>query len=360
MNDKDQYGKVETPISLIKEIYGLLSPPSGLRVYEPGVGTNLFRKNYPTSCYYSGCEIKPTIPLEDIFIGDFFEHELEEYDLILGNPPFRVETNSSSTSPIPTKPSQKTIWMDIVKRCWKHLIIGGKLAMILPCIWLKPDKAGIYTLFTTNHIEYIRTFDSTESNKLFKYKGQTPSCYVIVRKLAEPISMNTFKLWDNGFIDFTLKLGYCIPTKNAKLLSSLIINDPLKVIKIASVVPKGSIVELINDKPDTYPIIVGTSNKTTFNGLYHTSPGLYQGIPKIILAHKRLPIPYLDLEGKYGVHGRDKYVIIGSDDELQMIYKFLNTELAQKIIKSFTIRMNYYEKYIFDYVPGIKDLQGYK
>lgn len=354
--DRDVYGKVESPLSLIQEMYSLLKPDSGLRVYEPGVGTNLFRDNYPSDYKsYSGCEIHPTCELPpEIFIGDFFEHPLESYDLILGNPPFRVETTCPSTSPIATKPSQKTVWPDIVKRCWENLVDGGRLAMILPCIWLKPDKASIYSLFTTNCIEYLRTFDSTESNKLFRYNGQTPSCYVIVRK-APPNP--TFKIWDKTeFIDFTLKPGYCIPTKNAKLLGEIQSNiqEPLKVVKVATLVPPG----LIIDNPtQNFPIILGASynnGQLIFNGLEHTEPGPYQGIPKIILAHKRLPIPFLDLSGTYGIHGRDKYVIMAdTTDELKEIYEFLQKPLAQTIIKSFTIRMNYYEKYIFEYLPKI-------
>lgn len=357
-NDRDVFGKVETPVDLIKEIYSLLSPQENLRIYEPGVGTNLFMKHYPiTYQSYSGCEIKPTCDLPpEIFIGDFFEQTLGEYDLILGNPPFRVETNCPSTSPIATKPAQKTIWMDMVKRCWGHLTNGGRIAMILPCIWLKPDKAGIYGLFTSHCIEYIRTFDSAESNKLFKYNGQTPCCYVIVKK-SEP--NDTFKLWDkNGFIDFKLKPGYCIPTKNAKLLGDIQeqLQEHLSIIKVATLVPTGKVI----DNPlKKYPIILGasyTNNELIFNGLEHEEPGPYQGTPKIILAHKRLPIPYLDLEGKYGIHGRDKYVILGTEDELKSIHEFLKTPLAQTIIKSFTIRMNYYEKYVFDYMPSIKDI----
>ena len=44
--DRDIYGKVESPISLVQEMYSLLSLHPGLRVYEPGVGTEVFRKYY--------------------------------------------------------------------------------------------------------------------------------------------------------------------------------------------------------------------------------------------------------------------------------------------------------------------------
>jgi hypothetical protein len=357
LNDRDIFGKVETPVTLIKEIYSLLVPPPNLSVYEPGVGTNIFQQHYPTFCKYSGCEIKPTCDLpSNIFIGDFFDQKLETYDLILGNPPFRVESTVPSTSPIPKKPIQKTIWPDIVKRCWNHLKPDGKMAFILPCIWLKPDKAGIYDLFTSHRILFLRTFDCVESNKLFHYKGQTPCCYVIVQK-SPPLE--TFKIHDGDrFIDFKLKPGLCIPTKNADLLQKSLskFSEPLKVIKISSTVPEG---EVIDNPQLNYPIILGASlveGQLIFNGIESEIPGLFQGTPKIILAHKRLPIPFLDLDGIYGVHGRDKYVILGTDEELKKIYAFLFREETQTIIKSFTIRMNYYEKYVFDYLPSVNEI----
>ena len=124
---------------------------------------------------------------------------------------------------------------------------------------------------------------------------------------------------------------------------------------MATLTPSGSI---IDNPTKHFPIILGasyTNGQLIFNGLEHSEPGPYQSIPKIILAHKRLPIPFLDLSGTYGIHGRDKYVIVADNlEELKVIYEFLLTPFAQKIIKSFTIRMNYYEKYIFDYIPSPK------
>jgi hypothetical protein len=341
-------------VSLIKEIYSHLAPylRPHLKVYEPGVGDHRFFKHYPLPCLYEGCEIEPltsvaitTVSVEknlSVFEGDFFEQPLQSYDLILGNPPFRVETTGPSSSPIPTKPKQKTIWPDIVQRCFKHLTQDGILAMVLPCIWLKPDKAGIYELFTQHRILFLKCFSCVESNKLFGYKGQTPVCYVIVQK-SSPLS--SFQLWDKKFISFSLLPGHCIPTRKAGLLqySRSLFKTSLKPIKIATATetklvpsPKNGVLYTYKDnEPYGIPDV---------SGIYH--------VPKVILIHKSKPFPFLDLEGKYGVGGRDKYVF--TEDPKRM-YHFLSQPIVQEILTCFTIRMNFYEKYAFDYIPCLEE-----
>ena len=97
----------------------------------------------------------------------------------------------------------------------------------------------------------------------------------------------------------------------------------------------------------------------TINGFYATTPGSYHGIPKIILANKCLPIPHADYEGVYGLYGRDKYIILGA--QLEKVYDFLKEPIVQQIIKSFNIRMNFYEKHVFQYLPDPRqcDVEDY-
>jgi hypothetical protein len=347
---EDRLGRVPTPLCLIKEIYTLLAPylRHGLRVYEPGVGDNRFFANYPLPCNYEGCEIEAgTLDLPDfIYRGDFFTQTLTEYDLILGNPPFRIETTGPSTSPIPNKPKQKTIWGDMVQRCFKHLKQEGILAMILPCIWLKPDKAGIYELFTQHRMLYLKCYSCVESNKLFGYKGQTPVCMVIVQKSPPNPS---FFIHDSKFVSFALSPQHCIPTRNANLLqySRSLFTKSLTPIKIAT----ATRTDLI-PSPTRNPVLYTYKQNEVYG--VEDGTGLYQGIPKVMLLHKSKPFPILDLEGKYGVGGRDKYVFL---EDPQRMFAFLSQPIVQEILTSFTVRMNFYEKYTFDYLPCLNECE---
>jgi type I restriction-modification system DNA methylase subunit len=366
--NKHKFAEVFTPPELVKEILEKIETIETIetindRIYEPGVGQGAFleqiiNKNFKS---YEGCEINPTEefktkyfnhPNINIFEGDFFNHELKEYDLIIGNPPFYQD--GFKGPPCAKTRKGKTIWPQIVKRCWQHLAPDGILAMVLPCIWLKPDKEHIYDLFTEHQILYLRVYTCVESNKLFKYNAQTPCCYVIVKKTKSP-EPNIIKLYDENsstksrFVSFTLKPGYCIPTQNAELIHSFIPTMKINPIKIAFI-KKEIETHVIKEPKSTnnkiYPLI--TTYKDTIYGYESTQPGKYQGIPKIIMAHKTFPILFMDKEGTYGLYGRDKYIFTGSNIKDQ--YEYLSQHDVQKIIKSFTIRMNFIEKDIFKYI----------
>ena len=230
--------------------------------------------------------------------------------------------------------------MPQLKKCFHHLLPGGLLAMVLPCIWLKPDKEKIYDLFTSHQILYLRVYTAVKSNKLFHYNAQTPCCYVIVEKTP---TYKPMMLWDNDWVPFSLKSGWCIPTQNASLINSFQPRIKLNPIKIAYIKDIDPII--IKEPKNKYPII--TTYKDTIYGFESDEPGKYQDRPKIIMAHKTFPIPFLD-KGIYGVYGRDKYVFLGPNLEEQ--YEYLSDPIVQKIIKSFTIRMNFIEKDIFKYI----------
>jgi hypothetical protein len=359
MNNKERYGEVETPDFFIKEIFSLLEPLLSsykqIDAYEVGYGRGTFYRNYNLKerTNYTGCEINDTYELpKNITRGDFYDQELNTYDLILGNLPF----NSGGLLNVPCKHKKKgtTVWKNMLRRCVKHIRDNGYGAFIIPCMWLKPDKENIYDLLCQYQIQYLKIYNATESNKIFKYQCQTPICYIIFKKTLTISS--SFNLYDKDkFIYFNLYRPLCIPTQNGALLQKCImfIKDRphisvLNPIKVACM--KKAIVDSGNDK-DIFSITTSIlkDENLEIKGFYSVIPGAYHGVEKIILSHKRLPIPIYDKEGKYGIYGRDKYVFTG--DKLLQVYTFLQTEYVQKIIKSFGVRMNFYEKYIFDYIP---------
>ena len=373
-DNKHKFAEVFTPPELVKEILEKIKMIETTytkelekckRIYEPGVGKGAFLEQIKDFETYDGCEINPSNELNkfkindkiNIFEGDFFQHELKEYDLIIGNPPFYKDGFKGPPTAKSKNKKGTTIWPQIVKRCWEHLAPNGILAMVLPCIWLKPDKEKIYNLFTEHQILYLRVYTCVESNKLFNYKAQTPCCYVIVQK-TKALQPNIIQVYDQEskykFISFTLKPGYCIPTQNAELIQSFVPTMKINPIKIAYInkeiettlikEPKSK----INENNQQYPLI--TTYKDTIYGYESIHPGKYQGIPKIIMAHKTFPILFLDKEGIYGLYGRDKFIFLETNEKILEQYEYLSQPIVQKIIKSFTVRMNFIEKDIFKYL----------
>ena len=346
-SNKHKFAEVFTPPTLVKEIVSLL--PKAKNIYEPGVGQGAFLEEIQHDFVsYEGCEINPTKkwdnPKINIFEGNFFDHELKEYELIIGNPPFYQDGFKGP----PCAKSRKgtTIWPQIVKRCWDHLVPNGILAMVLPCIWLKPDKEQIYNLFTEHQILYLRVYTCVESNKLFNYKAQTPCCYVIVQKTKSFKPIQIYDETKSRFVSFNLTPGYCIPTLNAELIQSFVPTLKLNVTKVAFIKKEIENNPIVKEPKNKFPLI--TTYKDTIYGYESNEPGKFQGIPKIIMAHKTFPILFLDKEGTYGLYGRDKYVFTGPN--LMEQYEYLSQPIVQKIIKSFTVRMNFIEKDIFKYL----------
>lgn len=358
MNNKEKYGEVFTPPSLILEIYDLLIPliqnKETIDLYEPGIGKGAFYNNYDKNLLkktnYYGCEINENymLPCSTMTHGDFFDLSLNEYDVIVGNLPF----NHNGLMNVPCSKHKSrgiTIWGKMLKKCIFHLKKEGFIAVIIPCIWLKPDKENIYELITNYKIHYLKIYNSYESNKLFNYECQTPTCYVIFQKTPCTYS---FKIYDSTFIDFQLYKNLCIPTKNANLLyKSLLFIKQRPYIKTLDVIKIATMKKITHTENTKDPFIITSSvivnNELVLKGFH--SNNFCNNYEKVILCHKRLPLPIYDKQGDYGIYGRDKYIFVG--DNLQLIYDFLSLVCIQTLIKSFTIRMNFYEKYIFDYIP---------
>ena len=70
--------------------------------------------------------------------------------------------------------------------------------------------------------------------------------------------------------------------------------------------------------------------------------------------------PYFDKEGKYGISNRDNYIIIDKTvDEFIKIQKFLSSKLALFLFETTRYRMKFLEKYIFELIPDISQLNDF-
>ena len=110
-----------------------------------------------------------------------------------------------------------------------------------------------------------------------------------------------------------------------------------------------------------YKIITGATilkqngNTLGLNGFIGTLPGCHQGQKKIILPHKRYLRVLRDYSGVYGLYGRDMYVFLcKTDEELDALANFLELDFVKKMVEEgFSIRMNFIEKYVYQYLPNI-------
>jgi hypothetical protein len=298
------------------------------------------------------------------------------FDYIIGNPPY----NCNGVKKVPTKNSTSkkedgnTIWTEFIKKNISLLKEGGKMNVLIPSIWMKPDKAGMYELLLTHRIEKLHTLDSSEVNKLFDYHVQTPICYFLLTKRENADKLithspnNKIELYDElkqDYTQFTLIKDIPIPLCFASIVNKFLLlrekYGKLNVIK-TNMPKKG--VKLNNVFSLDYPFqnvhttILNKNTKTPELQIKYSNEELsFHREPKIIMAHKMYGFPYIDKEGSYGISTRDNYIIKNKTmGEMELIKEFLSTELILFLFETTRYRMRYLEKYVFEYIPDFSKI----
>lgn len=320
----------------------------------------------------------------NIYENDYLEIDNNTFirpNIIIGNPPYNV--NGLAKVPTNTSKSKKadgrTIWRDFVHKNLSLLEENGLMCILIPSIWLKPDKYGMYDLLLQYKITNLHCLDASESSKLFHQSAQTPICYFLLEKVnttpnyhnntnttynnINNTNTNIITIYDSskqGYIDFPLYKNIPIPLKFAsivkKILSKRLLYSELKIIKTN--MPCNNALTFTNNQtsltqyPCIHSCLLSKQKKPELSIKYSPIPLNYHGIPKLVMGHKMYGFPYLDEDGMYGISNRDNYIIINkSFAELKILQLCLSTTLILFLYETTRYRMRYLEKYVFEYLP---------
>ena len=419
-NAKNNYGIVYTPDPLVDKILDLIPKHyyenPHLKWLDVGAGNGAFslnlynrlvtnlaqtfpnletRRNHIIKNMISLCEIYPPHieKLNELFSrdaniisSDFLTLELNKdvkhFDFIIGNPPYNINgaLKTPTNKSLKKNNDGKQIYVDFVKKSLTLLNKCGHLALIIPSLWLKPDKAGLYySLLHSNFvIEKLHCLNTSETQKAFLYKAQTPTCFFYghlkekekEKEKDKQVSLAIYDKLNKSYVDYVLRPNYPIPTNGINIINKLLHYvdkvGHLKVYK-SNNPPKNSLFynNNNNNNNNPHPNIQTTKlyKKTPLliinysNNLQH-----YANQPKLILAHKMYGFPYLDSSGVYGISTRDNYILTSADysiNELREIQAFLSTKIALFIFSTTNYRMRYLERYAFQYIPAITKLKEF-
>jgi len=399
--DKNNYGIVYTPNSLVDKILDLIplehyKNPT-LKWLDIGAGNGAFSLNLYNrlmnnlSRAIPNNETRKTHILENMLymceiyiphinkLETLFSHKTniiktdflmlnanQHFNIIIGNPPYNINgaLKTPTNNSLKKTDDGKQVYVEFVKKSLTLLETNGHLALIIPALWMKPDKAGLYNILVNNNftINFLHCLSTNETQKEFLYQAQTPTCFFYGTYGKVP-PKNSIPIYDKiykTYMCYNLLPNYPIPTHGITIINKLLYYVEqvgyLKVYKSNSP-PKKSLF----GKSDTNTILniktTNLSNKTPqliknySNILQH-----YANIPKLILAHKMYGFPYLDSSGNYGISSRDNYILTINDyslEELKQIQAFLSTKFALFIFSTTNYRMRYLEKYAFLFLPNI-------
>ena len=412
--DKLKYGEIYSPFSLIEEMFNLFEPTvftqKDNKWLDAGAGLGYYsivlfdklnkglkeviiideeRKEHIIKNMIYLVEIKKENinylknyfgENANIYDGDFLSSSFSwtfNFDYVIGNPPYNI--NGIKKVPTNKKLNKKTedgetIWISFIKKSITLLKSGtGQLCVIVPSIWMKPDKMLTYNYLTSYKIEKIHCFTNTETNKIFKGEAQTPTCYFLLTKKKTDYYIDLYDTCQQKYVHFLLtskiKKATPIPLFGQTIINKLkpfIEKAGGHLIAIKTNLPNSK--TKLSDKYDPvhYPfpniktciIEHKTQPKLVIN--YSNIPQKYHGIKKIVLAHKMYGFPFLDYEGKYGISNRDNYIILNeNENELEKLKYFLSSKLALYIFETTRYRMKYLEKYAFEFIPDITKLPDF-
>ena len=318
-----------------------------------------------------------------------------KFDLIVGNPPYNI--NGKIKTPTTSNATNKkndgiTIYPKFIENSLELLNINGLLCFIIPIIWLKPDKYNLYYTLTNYKILKLHILSNFESNKYFNYNCQTPTCYFLLQKTISSNNtninntnidntnkiINIYDKFERKYIEYILYNNYPIPIHGINIVNKMInLTKKYGCLKIIKTNLPSNNITISNNKStiNSYCNIKSCiKNKTNANKInaniinakvfdinnyelvlnYSNKPAPYYNIPKIVMAHEVYGIPFLDTSGLYGITTRDNYVVKDyTINELEFLKYFLSSKTVMFIYSTTRYRMQYLEKYCFEFIPNI-------
>jgi tRNA1(Val) A37 N6-methylase TrmN6 len=418
--DKLEYGEICTPFSLITQMLNLFPPLAfsdpHKTWFDVGAGQGYFslliferlnlglvelfpdeteRKTHIVEKMLYMLELKETNVAAlrvlfgekaNIICADFCEYDSatdkhgtdkhgtynKYFDYIIGNPPY----NAHGLKKVPTKKDTDkkndgtTLWTKFISKSLTLLQPQtGQLCMIVPALWLKPDKSHTYARLTRYKLEKIHCFSSNATNTLFKGEAQTPTCFFLLTNtpaVPDEKNMNNISLYDTqrgAYVDFPHQNGKPLPLFGAHIIKKLQpwLVKPLRVFKTNMPSKKSQFTDAMYKYPYTNIttcVLEGLQPVLLLN--YSDIPQPFHGMKKLVLAHKMYGFPYWDKHGHYGIANRDNYVVLDKTDaEFAQLAAFLSTKFALYLFEATRYRMRYLERYAFEFIPDITCLDGF-
>ena len=288
--------------------------------------------------------------------------------IYIGNPPY----NSNGIKKVPTNTTHNkrkdgnTIWTNFIHHAVHCMKQGDYMLFLVPSIWMKPDKAGIYNLLTNYKLHKIRTYTNTETARLFKQKAQTPICMFLMEKKKNDFIVSLYNKFQTCYEPYQYSYGEPIPLCGSTIVAKL---RPY-VKKYGTLQVKKTNMPRKHITISTQPTEIHPYKNVRTCRLHNTQPILiyeysnkpcaFYGEKKLILAHKMYGFPYFDVSGTFGISNRDNYIIYGyTDAEFKIIQTFLSTKTALYLFETTRYRMKYLEKYVFEFIPNIANIPDF-
>ncbi len=281
---------------------------------------------------------------------------VNEFDVIMGNPPFnkgsvRVAYVTNKTRKerkdlgIEKDDSESGFWYKFVYKILTQGILKGNgyLLFIHPITWFKPDRAGAHNLILSKQICNLKIFKGDVStNKQFDGKGKINVAYYLLKNTIVNNHKTRIEYADNKeYIENVILSSKSILMLNYNSIYQKIINK-CKIFNET----KGLFHKKICSCNDSgiYKLITILKENGNVNYVNSMIAHPDQNKPKILIGGTYTPIVVFDKKGDYGLFDKgQRHYFMG--DNLNDIADYFKTKLSTLLLR--------YIKYEQDFIkPG--------
>jgi len=371
--EKNKYGEVFTPITLINEMLDKLdsnvwSNPN-LKWLDPANGIG----NFPMVVYHRLNKGLSNVILDEqerkshiiknmlymielnennvkisqkifgqeanIYCGSFLEDGWKDYfainkfDVIVGNPPYNKDGVNIGGA----------FWAEFIYASFDNLNQNGFLCFVHPSAWRKPqdDKTktkGLYNLMTKqNHLLYLEIHDTKAGKKTFNV-GTRYDWYVLQKTYSDKPTI----VKDQLGIEHTIQLKDWIflPNHSYNIIKPLLgVSDVVIYSGNQYEIRKKWVQDTKTDE-FKFPLIHSTNKKgVRYKWTNTLDPPVKKkvdmfGVPKVIFGETGINDVIIDMEGKYGLTHNSIGIKIDSIEEGVKLKKTLESEKFKKVLNA--------------------------
>lgn len=252
-------------------------------------------------------------------------NNIDKFDIIIGNLPFNEETNEENRKTV-------SLWPKFVYKSLDILNENGYLAFIHPQNWRSPENK-LWNILSNKQLLYIHIYSPEHSKKLFGNEVHTKIDLYVLHNV--PIHSST-NVVDQLGDKYELKLN------KLPFLSNYSIKDFNKIISTKNTInilydTMCSTTNSNENKSDKfkYPVIKSITEDNKLHFRYtDDNTKCHINIPKVIINGGRYAYPYNDYEGKYGMSQNLFGIPITSKKQGDDIVKAINSEKFKTLLNS--------------------------
>jgi hypothetical protein len=366
--EKDQFGEVFTPMSLINEMLDKLpievwNNPD-LKWFDPASGMG----NFPVAVYLKLIEgLKLQMPNDEqrkkhiienmLYMGELnkkncfitqqifnmnnqyklnmYEGDtlklntvdiwgIEKFDIVIGNPPYNKPKSLNYHHG-----GGRSLWDLFVTKALDYWVKdNGFLVFIHPPSWRKPQHY-LWEILSKKQMQYIKQYSKNEGLKIF-------GCSTLI----DYYILENKPIYKETIIDAQDAKRYNINIQEWDFLPSGVFDTVKNILGKNKVIYSSSIYEtrrpnISKTKKENHnlPVVYNMTKKDGLGFVYSNEDKGHFKIPKIILSVSEFQYPYNDWEGDYGLSNNIFGLPITSKEEGNKIVEAINSDKFKEILK---------------------------